>query len=169
MSEDEGAGSAAELKGGWPREVFVHLLTFITLYLTAIAVLMLTFGLIDFYIEDPLDVGTQGLDSARVAISILVVSFPVFLFLANYVRRKTKSGQLNPSSVLRKILVYLTLLVIAVTGMVTLMITVNRFLGGELTLAFGLKALTILIVVGMVFWYYQTDLRTTKTIVATDG
>lgn len=166
MEEDDREGPAPvpdkRSGGSWPREVFIHLLTFITLYIVAIGVLILSSGLIDNYVEDPLRFGPPDLDSARAAISMLVVAFPVFLYLSNYVRRKTRSGELKADSMLRKILIYLTLLVIAVTGMITLMVTINRFLGGDLTLAFALKSLSIFAVVGMVFWYYQTDLRTMK-------
>jgi len=60
---------------------------------------------------------------------------------------------------LRKWLIYLTLFVSAVTIIIDLIMLVNNFLSGELTIQFFLKVLAVLIIAGFVFWYYIWELK----------
>ena len=56
-------------------------------------------------------------------------------------------------------LIYFTLFIAGVSIIVDLIILVNTFLGGEITIRFGLKILAVFIITGAVFGYYLQDLK----------
>lgn len=142
-----------------PRDAFLYLLSFVTLYLVAIGVLILAFGLINAWFPDPLRPGDANDAAVRYAIAQIVVALPVFLYVTSTIRRKQAAGDMPPGSRLAKVLTYFTLFVIAITAMIDLVFLIFRFLGGELTARFTFKALTVLVLVAVVFAYYRADLR----------
>jgi uncharacterized membrane protein YidH (DUF202 family) len=144
----------------WARDGFLYLLTFVTLYLVAIGVAILAFGLIEHLFPDRLPEGPVESAAIRYAISQTVVAFPVFLYLSAVIRRKQASGEMPRESGLRKVLTYITLFLIAITAIVDLIVVLYTFLGGDLTVRFALKALSVLAIVAAIFGYYRTDLKT---------
>lgn len=144
-----------------PRSVFVYLLNFLTLYLSALGAAMVTWGLADHWFRDPLDTYvTSG--PIRSGIAMLVVAFPLFLYLNIYVRGKVASGELRDRSLVKKVLTYLTLFIIAITTIIDLIMVIYFFLGGDLTARFAVRGLGILLIAGFVFLYYLNDLREPK-------
>lgn len=145
------------------REAFVYLVMFTTLYISAFSLGNLVFQLINRAFPDPgidpafaLEMSRQAI---RWAISLLVVTFPVFAFVS---QRNERALQANPTlrlSAVRRWLTYLTLFVAAgfLIGDVTSV--VYNLLGGELTVRFMLKVLTVGAIAGSVFAYLVSDLR----------
>ena len=144
-----------------PRSVFVYLLTFLTLYLSALGAAMLIWGLADHWFRDPLDTYV-GNGPVRSGIAMLVVAFPLFLYLNVVVRRSVETGDAAGRSLVKRVLTYLTLFLVAITTIVDLISVIYTFLGGDLTARFAVRGLGILMIAGFVFLYYLGDLREPK-------
>lgn len=110
--------------------------------------------------SDPLNAAYSAI---RFAISTLMVSFPVYLLSLRFMNKDYVANPEKRNLKIRKWLIYFTLFVAAVIIMGDLIALINTFLGGELTVRFVLKVLTVFVVTGSVFWYYLWDLRKYKT------
>lgn len=143
-----------------PRDIFTYLLAAATLYITASGVLMLVWGLAEYWFPDPLrGFGYSPMDGGvRVGISMAVVAFPIFVYLSMLVRRWVRAGSIQPDAPLRVGFIYFNLFVVAVTTLITLIATVNSFLGGDLTPRFLVRAGGVLAVAGLVYLYYRGEL-----------
>ena len=133
----------------------------VTLYVSLSALTVLLFNVITVQYPD----ATQGYweyESAttgiRFGIALLIVFFPAYVMLTrfvNVIRRKEHGTYL----VLTKWLIYLSLVVGGGVILGDLVAVINGFLNGELTIRFMLKALVMLVVVGVAFTYYLFDAR----------
>ncbi len=155
-----------------PKDVFLHLLIVITLYISVFALIALVFQYINYSWPDQLQYTLTGVfDAIRQTIASVIIAWPLFVLLTWLVHKEVNQEPAKREVKVGKWLTYLTLLISAVTIIVQLIRLVYNFLGGELTLAFSLKLLTILLVAAAVFGYYFWDLRrdlaTTKKTVKT--
>ncbi len=145
------------------REAFVYLVLFSTLYVSAFTLGSLIFQFINRGFPDPavdpawaLEVSSRRI---RWAISLLVVTFPVFASVSWTNERAVRHDPSRRLSKVRQQLTYVTLFVAAailigdVTGLV------YNLLGGEMTTRFVLKVLTVGAIAGSVFGYCRRDLR----------
>ncbi len=145
------------------REAFIYLVLFTTLYISAFNLGSLVFQFIDRAFPDPAIDPVVALERSREAIrwaiSLLVVAFPVFVYVSWTNERAVQRDPARRLSKVRRWLTYLTLFVAAgiligdVTGLV------YTLLSGELTVRFVLKVLTIGVIAGSVFGYFTRDLR----------
>jgi type II secretory pathway pseudopilin PulG len=133
----------------------------ITLYVSIGSLISVMFGIITLAFPDPIDsywVNESAMESIRWGMSLLVVFFPTYVALTRTinVNRRTSGGSyLN----ITKWLIYLSLVVGGCVLLGDLVAIINNFLHGELTTRFILQALTVLIVVGLAFFYYLLDAR----------
>lgn len=144
------------------RETFEYLVLFATLYFAAFNLGLLLFQFIDLAFPDPL--WSPGryqavTSSIRWAISVLVVSTPVFLLMAWSNARKLERDPVRRASPVRRWLSYVTLAVAAAVLIGDCTALVFNLLGGETTARFLLKALVIGVIAGTAFGYYLSDLR----------
>ena len=145
-----------------PREAFLYLLMFATLYLSAWHLGSLVFDLINRALPDPADgaYAAAAFDhSMRWSVATLVVAFPVFLLVARVLSRELAATPAKRLSAVRRWLTYLTLFLAAVALVGDLIALVYRLLGGELSLRFVLKVLVVGVIAGGVFGYYLGELR----------
>lgn len=143
-----------------PKDVFLHLLMMVMLYIGVISLISLSFAYINYSFPDPLDYYRFGiLDNIRIQSSMLIVSFPLLLMLAKIIQRDFRKNPAKHNLKFRKWLVYLTLFFAALTIVIDLIQLVNRFYGGELTTSFILKVISVLTVAGAVFAYYIWDVQ----------
>jgi magnesium-transporting ATPase (P-type) len=91
--------------------------------------------------------------------SILLISVPFYILTSWMLGKDLRANPLKRELGLRKWLVYLTLFLAAITIIVTLIVLVNNFLGGELTVRFLLKTLIVLAVAVSIVSYFIWDLR----------
>ncbi|HYN07008.1 MAG TPA: DUF5671 domain-containing protein [Vicinamibacterales bacterium] len=144
-----------------PREAFLYLVLFSTLYVAAFNLGALIFELIDRAFPDAAapDHLTWSTLRIRWAVASLIVSFPVFLFVSRLTRRDVRRDPRKRASRVRRWLTYLTMFIAAgvLIGDVTSL--VYHLLGGELTIRFVLKAATVFGIAGAGFGYYLKDLR----------
>ena len=145
------------------REAFVYLVLFSTLYVSAFSLGNLLFALINRALPDPsMDpafVAQMTRETIRWAISLLVVTFPVFAIVSWRNDLALRADPTRRLSEVRRWLTYLTLFVAAgfLVGDVTSV--VYNVLSGEMTLRFVLKVLTVAVIAGSVFGYLVIGLR----------
>jgi Domain of unknown function (DUF5671) len=144
------------------RDAFVYLVLFTALYVAAYHLGSLTFDLINLAFPD------RSLDATysqyvrmgmRWAIASLVVAFPVFAFMTRKINREVAGDPGKRRSKVRRWLTYLTLFVAACVLIGDLTTLVYNALGGELTVRFVLKVLTVGVIAGAVVAYYLHDLQ----------
>lgn len=142
------------------KDVFAYLFTIITLYIGVFSLLALLFQYIEFQFPDSLD-GTYSntLSVLRTSLSSLIVVWPVFLIMSRILGKDLRAHKEKADMWVRKWLLYLTLFIAGMTVVIDLIVLLNSFLGGELTVRFVLKVLAVLVVAVFVLWYYQWDLH----------
>lgn len=152
-------------------DVFVYLGIFITLIASVANIIQVLFKAIEMRFTDVLEAG-QYVDiyggDMRMAIASLIVLFPIYLALSWYSSQDIKKFLFKRDLIVRKSFIYITLFVTACTLIGALVATIYTYLGGELTLRFELKALTVFAIAGAVCAYYVYSLRrdyTKKTYV----
>ena len=144
------------------REAFMYLVLFTTLYLTTFNLGRLIFQFINLGFPDPAayyDSVNSARQAIRFSVASVVIAFPIFTYLSLLIGRSIKRDPSKRASKVRKWLTYMTLFVAAGVIIGDLTALVYGFLGGELSLRFALKALTVAVIAGGIFGYYLWDLR----------
>ncbi len=137
-------------------EIFIHFMSFILLGITATATGILYFQVINKYFPN---YQFSVFDSSGIhyAIASLIIGFPLYIWALWFWFRSFSppaGGAEKVESRLSKWLTYIVLLV--ASGMIIgdLIAVVFNFLQGEYGARFLLKALTILVIAGLVFSFY---------------
>jgi Domain of unknown function (DUF5671) len=145
------------------REAFIYLVLFATLYASAYNLGSLVFDFINRTFPDASQT-VQGFEmysrqSIRWSISWLIVSFPVFLYLSWLTERDISRDPMKRASKVRRWLTYVTLFSAACALLGDFTTLVYNVLGGELTVRFLLKVITVALISGTAFIYYLRDIR----------
>lgn len=152
--------SSTQVPKSTPRDVFMHLLSTVALYVSVVSFITLAFQYINVWFPDALDFYYPSiLDSIRWSASALLVMFIVYVFMTWLTNRDFIKNLVTREIKIRKWLVYLTLFAASITIIIDVITLIYNFLGGELTLKFFLKILVVLAVAAAVFGYYFWDLR----------
>lgn len=143
-----------------PKDVFMHLLAIVALYISAVSFGVLIFQYIDLVFPDQLSYFPKGSrDSVRWALAALVVVFPVYVWtswmLAKDVSRNPEKRELKS----RKWLYYFTLFAASAIIIGDTVALIYKFLGGDLSIRFLFKIATILFIAVAVFCYYLWNIR----------
>jgi hypothetical protein len=133
-------------------EIFVNLLSFILLGVTASGLGALYFQIINKYVPDPL--GYFMASPVHYAIAALIVGFPIFFWAEMFWFKRFKNKPEKIESPVSKWFTYIVLLIASGTIIGDLIAVIFNFLQGELSTRFFLKALTILAISGFGFWFY---------------
>jgi len=144
------------------REAFMYLVLFTTLYLTTFNLGRLIFQFINLGFPDPAanyDLVNSAHQAIRFSVAFLVIAFPIFMYLSLLIGRTIKRDPSKRASKVRKWLTYMTLFIAAAVIIGDLTALVYNFLGGELSLRFALKVVTVAVIAGGIFGYYLWDLR----------
>lgn len=144
-----------------PREAFLYLVLFSTLYLSAYHLGSLLFDFINLGFPDVADPGypSSVAQSMRWSVASLAIAFPVFLFVARHLGHDLVRNPVKRLSAVRRWLTYLTLFVAATVLIGDLITLLYNLLGGELSVRFVLKVLVVGVIAGAIFGYYLRDLR----------
>jgi hypothetical protein len=145
------------------RETFMYLVLFSTLYVSAYSLGTLVFQFIEQAFPDPAASAIAAelvrREVMRWSVSSLIVAFPVFLYASSLISRAIRSDPSKRGSKVRRWLTYLTLFVAGGVLVGDFTSLVYSLLGGETTVRFVLKVLTIAVIAGTIFGYYLWDLR----------
>jgi len=143
-----------------PKNFFLQIGIIATLYASIVSFLTFVFGLIDHVFPNILDYYNSTNEGVRYSISILIVMFPLFLWLSRIHRKTIIASPEIKDSKLRKWLIYLTLFLAGLTVAIDVIVLINAFLGGEaLVVSFILKVAVVLVVALTVFYFYLKDIK----------
>ena len=142
------------------KEAFIYLVLFVCLYISAFFFGSMMFEFIEGWFPDVLETWRQSsTETIRMSISSLIIAFPLYLWLTSVMAKAIKRDPDKRSSKIRKWLTYVTLFVAAIFIIVDLITLVFNLLGGDMTIQFLLKILTVLLIAGLIFGYYLWDLK----------
>ncbi|OGI93931.1 hypothetical protein A3A03_03640 [Candidatus Nomurabacteria bacterium RIFCSPLOWO2_01_FULL_40_18] len=97
---------------------------------------------------------TYEYESIRMALATLIIFFPVFLVISFFWKKFIRSGIGSIDEIVRKWVIYIILFLSSLIVVVDLVTLVRYFISGEITYRFILKVATILVVAGLVGFYY---------------
>lgn len=145
------------------QDFFLNLGVTVTLYASIVSFLSLIFSIVNkvfpdvlastYYYGDPYSGGV------RTAMACLIVVFPLFLWLSRTVGKSIEELPARRDFIIRRWLVYITVFLASAALVVDLITLLTTFLSGEITTRFILKAVAVLVVTGVVFWYYLAEAR----------
>ena len=144
------------------RDVFVYALLFTALTFTAIYLINLVHGILDLALPDPADrsnAEARAIYRIRWAIATLIVSTPLYVWMTIFTGRQNAKQVGEKRSLVRRWLTYLALFASALTFFGDITYVLERFLEGEFTLRFLLKALTVGAVSASIFFFYLRDVE----------
>jgi hypothetical protein len=146
-----------------PPDFFLWAGAMVSLYWSVTSFITLLFAYIDHAFPDTaLDQYSyydpyQG--GVAYAMASLIVLAPVFLILMRTIRRGIAADQSRANIWVRRWALYLTVFVAAVTIIIDLIVLLFSFLSGaELTVAFLLKAIVVLLVAAAGFMHFLADI-----------
>lgn len=141
------------------KDVFFYLLMIIMLYMGVISFAAMIWQYVNIRFPDLLNISYGAYEIIRNSISVLVVVWPVLIFISWMIGKDLRKDKEKQNLRVRKWLMYLTLFIASMTIIIDLITLLNTFLNGEITLRFVLKVLVILVVAAGVFGYYLWDLK----------
>jgi len=142
------------------RDAFLYLVMFSTLYYGAWNLGHLLFIFIDRAFPDPVKHNYYNFwDAQRWSTAAIIITFPVFLFMAHYIGQEIKLNPFKRLSPARRWLTYITLFVSSVVLLADTTTLIYNLLGGDLTIRFMLKVLVVAAIAGSAFAFYLLDLR----------
>lgn len=148
----------------FPRDVFLYLLSIITLVTVAVAFGILLYQYVDLHYPDLLTDGyywskAGTLSSVRNSMAVLIVVFPVFIWVSWFLRRDMAKHSEKRDLKIRRWLLYLTLFAAGLVIIGDLVALLLNFLNGELTIRFALKVITVLFIASSVLTHYFSELK----------
>lgn len=140
---------------------FFYMLSLIAMVFVAIAAGTIIFQIINKLVPDIADIYSSFFqeEAMRFGISALIIASPIYYITSRQIYKSLFNGSLHQDSGVRKWLTYLIILVAICVMIGWLIAILNGFLGGELTTKFILKALTAIVISGIVFSFYFYDIR----------
>ena len=146
------------------KHAFFYLVSFLSLGFVAYNVGALFFEIINHYFPAELESWRNTLSQSNLKFSLasLITTAPVFFIITQLINSNLITARFNFESGIRKWITYIALFI--TTGFIIgdLISTIFNFLDGELTIRFFLKALTIFVIAGAIFYYYLTDIKSEK-------
>src|SRR3989344_1914430 len=144
-----------------PKDFFLWAGAMVTLYVGVVSLITLLFNYINYTFPDPLQYYSDPYSSGiPYAMASLIVLTPVLMVLMRIIRRNIASDPSRNDIWVRRWALFLTVFVAGATIVVDLIVLLTSLLSGEeLTLAFLLKVLVVLLVAGAAFLHFLADLR----------
>ena len=142
------------------KDFFIYLGVIVGLYASAVSFLVLVFQIINKSFPLAGDYYMNVDEPIRISISVLVIFFPTFIYLAMLKKKDLEANPDKKEYWMRKWSIFLTLFVAGVTIAIDLVTLIYKFLGAEdLTTRFFLKVFFVLAVAITIFRYSLIDLK----------
>jgi hypothetical protein len=143
-----------------PKDFFLWVGAVATLYGGVFSFFTLIFQYIDFAYPDPLSYSYDPYSTGvRVAMATIVVLIPTMLALLLTIRRDIVREPGKANIWVRKWALVFTIFLAAATAVIDLITLLSAFFGGDITIRFTLKALTVLLIAVLVVLHFLADLR----------
>ncbi len=139
------------------KDIFVYLGIFITLIVSVYHIIKIVFSAIDIKWKDLATIAYNYdiyNDSVRFSVASLLVLYPLYVVFSWMASKDVANNPAKRELRLRKIFVYGALFITACTLAGTLISIIYTFLGGDLSIRFGLKALFIIALSAVIGGYY---------------
>jgi hypothetical protein len=146
------------------KEVAVDSGLFLSLITSIVALVSIIFSAIDKKFVDVLKMNSYDYagslnEDVRIAVSVILVAFPIYLGLAYYKAKHLKENADRRTIKSTRYVNYLTLAVAAIFILGSIVTTIYQYLGGDLGAAFAYKLLTTLIIAIVLGAYNYYALR----------
>ncbi len=152
------------LKNNNAKFAFLYMFSLVALLFVALGTGQVLFQAINKFIADFVTPGLNSFNSGslKFAISALIIAIPLYYITMYFLEKNLQEGNLDKDSGIRRWLIYFILFVTSVVMIIWLMMTIGSYLDGELTTKFMLKALSAIVIAGIIFSYYFYDIRRDK-------
>lgn len=148
------------------KDFFLHLGAMVGLYTVAVSFINLLFKTINkAFPEIGANIYSWGAGSEiSMPVATLIVFFPIFIMLSRMVHKIYEIDPAKKEIWVRRWITYITLFFAGIALAIDLVTVLYKFLDGQdLTAAFLLKALTVIVVAGIIFAFYLFDLQNRVT------
>lgn len=143
-----------------PKDFFLWFGAIIALYGSIASFITLLFEYINYSFPDSLaGYGDPYGGAVRFAMAALIVLVPTLIALFYFIRASIVEEAGRAQVWVRRWAIVLTLFIAAITILVDLITLINTFLGGEISIRFGLKVAVVLLVALGVFLHFLADQR----------
>lgn len=143
-----------------PRDFFLWAGGVIALYGSVISIIALLFEYVNRAFPDPLAyMGDPYGAGVRAAMAGVIVLIPTTLVLMHLIRRTILKEKGKADIWVRRWALVLTIFIAVAVMLIDLITLITTFLGGELSMRFGLKVAIVLLVALFVFLHYLADLK----------
>lgn len=139
------------------RDFFVYALTFAALLTASICLIGVLVNLIDVYFDA--EGRLWNIQAVRSNLAGVIVAGPIYGWLTWREEQRVAREPGQSRSAIRKWMIYLMLLIAAVTFGGDLIVFLGDFLNGAATPAFTLKCAVVAVVAGSVFLFYYQIIR----------
>ncbi len=147
--------------GVTPKDFFLWAGAMSALYVSVVSFLILLFEYIDRSFPDP--VVNYYVDpysgSIRFAMASIIVLVPLTVVLLRMIRKDIEANPYKKDLWVRRWAIVLTLFIAGATIAIDLITLINTFLGGEISIRFGLKVLVVFLVSALGFMHFYADLK----------
>lgn len=143
-----------------PRDFFLWAGLVLSLYGSIISLIALLFAYVDHAFPDPLAwYGDPYGGAVRAAMAGVLVLVPTTLILSRVIRKTIANDVSRAEIWVRRWALVLTIFIAVAIILIDLITLITTFLGGELTIRFGLKVAIVLLISSGVFLHYLADLK----------
>ena len=145
-----------------PKDFFLWLGAMVALYISAVSFILLSHQYIDIWFPNELIMyGDPYSDPIRFAIASLLVMFPLFVWMLRMIHQDIRKTPEKKELWVRRWLVFVTLFVAGLVMAIDVIILINSYLQGDLSIRFALKAGVVFAVLAGIFSYFIEELRGT--------
>jgi hypothetical protein len=144
------------------KDFFLHLGAMVGLYTVTVSFINLIFKIVSkAFPEIGQNIYAWGVGSEiSLPVATLIVFFPIFIILSRMVHKIYIVDPAKKDIWIRRWITYITLFAAGIALAIDLVMVLYKFLDGQdLSGAFLLKALTVIMVAGAIFWFYIQDIR----------
>lgn len=141
-----------------PKDFFLWFGAIIALYGSITSFIALLFEYINYAFPDKLaSYGDPYGGAVRFAMAALIVMVPTLVVIFRLIRASIEKESGKAHVWVRRWAIVLTLFIATITILIDLITLINTFLGGEVTVRFGLKVAVVLLVALGVFLHFLAD------------
>lgn len=145
-----------------PKDFFLWLGAMVALYISAVSFILLSHQYIDIWFPNEMVMyGDPYSGPIRFAIASLLVMFPLFVWMLRMIHQDIRKVPEKKEIWVRRWLVFVTLFIAGLVMAIDVIILINSYLQGDLSIRFALKAGVVFAVLAGVFAYFIQELRGT--------